>query len=417
MSNPGSPVRDACAGIGSILVADDEEQNRRLLGDILEAQGHRVTLAEDGQQALEKALADPPDIVLLDVMMPGLDGYEVCGRLRNDPRTAHVPVLMVTALKERADRLKGIQAGANDFLGKPIDAEELRLRVKNAVLLKHLYDKVQDDYARLQELEALRDNLTSMIVHDMRSPLMGISGSCEMIAMEQDTLSPAQKKFVTMGQNACRELIEMVTSLLDVSRMEAGQMPLDRGSCDIREIAQAAVESVAVLAQGQKLALTVTGDSVNSTVDRDIIRRVFVNLLGNAIRFSPEGGTIGIEILAIGETVNVVVTDQGPGIPSEYHQRIFEKFGQVESRRENKKYSTGLGLAFCKLAVEAHGGQIGVVSQTEHGSRFWFTLPASQTGADRKPNRDSPQLQHCPLRGRAGAEQPRLPLHRLPDPR
>lgn len=363
------------AGVsGRVLVADDMDENRRMLRDILEAQGHRVLLAEDGQQALEKALTDRPDVVLLDVMMPGMDGYEVCRQLRKDPRTAHIPVLMVTSLKDRADRLMGIRAGTNDFLTKPIDAEEIRLRVKNAVLTKQLYDKVQDNYARLRELEDLRDKLTHMIVHDLRSPLMAMSGSFEIILTEPERLSPDQVRFCRMGRDACLEQIEMVTSLLDISRMEARQMPLNRIPCDIRKIAEVAVESVAALATEKDLTLSVTGDSPSIHADRDMTHRIFGNLLGNAIKFSPKGGTIGVALSHNGEALQVRVTDQGKGIPPEYHQRVFEKFGQVESR----KYSSGLGLTFCKLAVEAHGGQIGLESEVGKGSTFWFTLPEKE---------------------------------------
>ncbi|MEI6149193.1 MAG: response regulator, partial [bacterium] len=140
-------------------MADDEAKNRKLFQDILEAKGYEVSFAEDGQQALEKVFAAPLDVVLLDVMMPKLDGYEVCRQLRQDSRTAHLPILMITALRDRVDRLKGIQAGANDFLTKPIDAEEIRLRVKNAIHAKRLYDRVQHALVQLKSLETLRDNL------------------------------------------------------------------------------------------------------------------------------------------------------------------------------------------------------------------------------------------------------------------
>ncbi len=151
-------------------------------------------------------------------------------------------------------------------------------------------------------------------------------------------------------------------------------MPLDRTACDIPELARAAVKSITTLANEKGLTIHVGGSPVSAIVDRDIVQRVFINLLGNAIKFSPNGGTVSIDISATGETVRVTVTDQGHGIPPEDHQRIFEKFGQVESGKRNKKYSTGLGLTFCKLAVEAHGGEIGVDSQSGQGSRFWFTL-------------------------------------------
>ncbi len=376
MSNSDAIIPTVDGRVGRILVADDEAKNRELLRDILEAQGHQVTLAEDGQQALECVLAAAPDVVLLDVMMPKIDGYEVCAQLRKDSRTAHLPILMVTALHDRADRLKGIQAGANDFLTKPIDAEEIRLRVKNALHAKRLYDRVQDDFVQLKALENMRDNLTHMIIHDMRSHLMVVSGSYEIILKEKDRLSQTQHQFITMGQNASCDLIEMVSSLLDVSRFEAGQMPLDLVSSDIRDIARVAVASVAVLAQEKALTIQVGGDGASRVVDRDILRRVFVNLLGNAVKFSPEGGIIRVDVSSVGETVRVTVTDHGHGIPPAYHKKIFEKFGQAEDRKNNTKYSTGLGLTFCKLAVEAHGGHIGVKSLVGKGSTFWFELPA-----------------------------------------
>ena len=158
------PALDSCRG--RILVADDEEKNRRLLHDILETQGHEVVLAEDGQQALEKAFAESPDVILLDVMMPKLDGYEVCSRLKKDSRSAPIPVLMITVLTARADRIKGVAAGADDFLSKPIDREELVLRVRNAVYRKRLYDELQNRCRELQAMAELRESLTSLINAD-----------------------------------------------------------------------------------------------------------------------------------------------------------------------------------------------------------------------------------------------------------
>jgi signal transduction histidine kinase len=324
---------------------------------------------------LDKALAAPPDTILLDVMMPKLDGYEVCRRLRQNPRTAHVPVLLVTALTERTDRLTGIRAGANDFLTKPIDAEDLRLRVRNAVSAKGLYDRVQENYRRLQQLEELRDGLTHMIVHDIRSPLMVAQWAFELVLGQPGALDATQKEYLTHGSKACEQMIQMVNSLLDVSRMEAGQMPLHREPCDLRELARRAAESVAVLAVDKGLSTEVSGESVSCPADRDLLHRVLVNLLGNAIQHSPRARNVRVGVSAANGVARVTVRDEGEGIPPEYHQRIFEKFGQVEARKERKKYSSGLGLTFCKLAVEAHGGRIGVESEVEQGSLFWFEVP------------------------------------------
>jgi len=360
---------------GRVLVVDDDEKNRRLLHDILEAQGHEVSVAEDGERALALALANPPDAVLLDVMMPRMDGFEVCRRLRQDVGTAHVPILMVTALVDRTSLMTGIRAGANDFLTKPVDVEELRLRVRNAVSAKHLYDRVQADRVRLEALGALRDNLTDMIVHDMRSPVLVVSMALGVLRGGADRLTPDERKFHALGEQACRELMAMVNSLLDVSRLESHEMPLDRAPHDLAAIARAAVESVAVLAREKALRFDFAGDSATVVVDRDVLGRALVNLLGNAITFSPDGDVITIRIVTADSMVRLMVTDRGPGIAPEHHQRVFEKFGQVDSRKRGAKPSSGLGLTFCKLAIEAHGGQIGVASQVGQGSTFWITLP------------------------------------------
>ncbi len=379
---------------GRILIVDDEPKNRELLHDLLEFNGYSVIEAEDGLTALELAISAKCDVILLDVIMPRMDGLEACKRLKSNPATAHIPVLMVSALTDREQRDMGIEAGANDYLTKPIDRRDVLLRVRNAVHAKHLFDKVQSDLAKLRELDILQDNLTHMIVHDMRSPLMVVAWSYDLILKEPPPLSPKQLEYITMGQHCCTELVEMVRSLLDVSRLEAGQMPLNRTPCNLRDIAEKAVESVALLSLKKKLSVTITGIPIVISADSDILHRIFVNLLGNAIKYSPDDSTITIDIRSTGQTVRTTMTDQGPGIPQDFQKKIFEKFGQVNSHQEGQVHSSGLGLTFCKLAVEAHGGSIGVVSPASSflqsspdasaptpqsaacsGSTFWILLP------------------------------------------
>ena len=358
-----------------ILAVDDQPKNIELIEALLVPHGYEIIAAASGAEALDKLAVNQIDLILLDVMMPGMDGFEVCRRIRQNPGTTHLPVLMLTALHDRSDRLAGIEAGANDFLTKPFDPTDARLRVKNAVYAKKLYDKVQGDFQRLQDLERLRDNLTHMIVHDLRSPLQGISASYEIALGHPESLSPTQLKFLTMGQNACAGLIEMVSTLLDVSRMEAGQMPVNAAPCDILEIAQVTAVSLLTLAEEKNLSLRVSGAPATVKADRELIRRVLVNLMANAITFSPDNRSVTITVSPENGGARVAVADSGYGIPEKYHRKIFEKFGQVESRKQGQKYSTGLGLTFCKLAIEAHGGAIGLESAESKGSTFWFTLP------------------------------------------
>jgi len=379
---------------GRILVVDDEPLNRELLRDLLVARGHEVVEAEDGVNAITKAGSVDCDAILLDVMMPRMDGLEACRQLKANPETAHIPVLMVTALVEREQRLQGIAAGANDYLTKPIDRQDVILRVHNAVAAKRLYDRVEAELLRVRELEALRDNLTRFIMHDMRAPLMSMMGGLQ-IMMDGFQGSGDDKQFLAMALGATQELTEMVSSLLDVSRMESRQMPLHVETCDVATLAKDAIRRIEPLTTFREVRMRAFGDSAPARVDKGLIGRVFTNLLVNAIKFSPVGSEIAVKVSRENADIRAEVSDAGPGIPPEHHDRIFEKFGQVEYRRENRKHSTGLGLAFCKLAVEAHGGRIGVESpstpfppspegtaeasmaaEAGKGSTFWFTIPA-----------------------------------------
>jgi len=363
---------------GKVLVVDDDPKNRELLRNLLEAKGHSVTEAESGQKALGTVKATRPDVVLLDVMMPGMDGFEVCRRLKGNPDTAPIPVLMVTALEERSDRITGIDAGANDFLTKPVDPQDVVLRVRNAVAAKKLYDQLQESYDRLKELEVLRDNLTHMIVHDLRSPLTGIMGFMQLVQMQAgQKLDDTESQFLGKALASCSTLLEMINSLLDVNRLEEGKMPLKPARCDLRALADEAIETLGAATEGIKLRFDRPTEEVIAHCDPEVVRRIIANLLGNAIRFTPKEGEVRLALESDPERARVSVTDSGPGIPPDYREKIFDKFGQVEAREDNRKYSTGLGLTFCKLAVEAHGGRIGLVSEVGRGSTFWFELPAA----------------------------------------
>ena len=362
-----------------ILVVDDEDRNLRLMEALLVPPGYEVGFARDGEEALRKVQETSPDVILLDVMMPKLNGFEVCRRLKSDPKTAPIPVLMVTALSEREERLRGIDAGADDFLTKPVDTHEVILRVRNAVRAKHQYDQLQQSYEELRELEELRDNLVHMIIHDMRSPLTGLLGGLELLQMEvEDQLDEGQSEDLRSALDSSRRLNGMVTSLLDISRLESGKMPLRKTVCDVSALIAEALDMLGALTRDCKVSLDLPADPLGACCDADVVRRIIVNLVGNSIKFTP-GGEVRIHASTCPEGTKVSVIDTGSGIPAEYQEKIFEKFGQVEAGTGVKRYSTGLGLTFCKLAVEAHGGRICVESELGKGSTFWFTLPDEQS--------------------------------------
>ncbi len=371
-----SRERDLPARDPHVLVVDDDPDNRMLLRELLAADDYRVSEAADGAEAIRIASARPPDVVLLDVLMPGLDGIEVCKRLKSDPATATVPVILVTAQRGRDERLAGIGAGATDFLTKPVDVADLRLRVRNAVAAKRLYDQVEQEYQQVRELERHRDNLVNMLVRDLRSPLSAIVCDLQLLQKESErVLHPDLLGCVGGAIDSARFLTRMIGSILDVNRLESGAMPLEVAESDIGEIVREARASLGPAALRIRVQLP-EDELPPVTCDRDLMRRVVTNLLENAIQHSPDDQPVEVGVQRSDGAFRVTVTDHGEGIPLDWQERIFEKFRQLESS-ECAGHGTGLGLTFCRLAIEALGGRIGVTSHEGTGSTFWLELPES----------------------------------------
>jgi two-component system, sensor histidine kinase and response regulator len=240
-------------------------------------------------------------------------------------------------------------------------------------------DQVHDKLVKLRELERLRDNLTRMLVHDMRSSLLCITGSLELIRQEWEANGKLSVDLWQMSVVAAQDAIGMCTSLLDVSRMEDGQMPIRRESCNLLTSISQAVAETQMHVDFQGLTVRVEGEATLIFSDKSLLHRILVNLLAHAIKYTPRGGGIVLRTAVLGNDVRVEVQDASRGIPREFHEKLFEKFGQVESQ-ESQSYASGLGLTFCKLVVEAQGGRIGVDSEPGKGSTFWFTLPATECG-------------------------------------
>ncbi len=368
----------------TIMVVDDTPANLKLLEEMLQGRGYRVVQFPGGAMALRAAARNPPDLILLDIMMPEMDGFEVCRRIKADESLKNIPVLFISALDGTDDKIKAFAAGGLDYVTNPFQEEEVLARVKTQldlhrqqVRIEAQMRQLQENYDHLRELEELRDNLVHMIVHDMRSPLMGILGYAELLLAElkklgQDELASDASEILTTGSG----LRDMVTLLLDISRMESNEMPLKQQTCDLREVVANAMASLGALVNDSTVLFELSAEAMVAICDPEICRRIVANLVDNAIKFTGRGGNVRVGLDRVPEGVRVTVCDSGPGIPPEYHTRIFEKFGQMEARRQDKKYSTGLGLTFCKLAVEAQGGRIGVDSEVGNGSTFWFILPA-----------------------------------------
>ncbi|MGQ4648478.1 response regulator [Lyngbya aestuarii] len=359
-----------------ILIVDDSSDNLFLVQTILEEEGYEISLAEDGRVALEQIDKSPPDLVLLDVMMPGMDGFEVTKRIRENPQLSFIPILLITAY-DQPSVVQGLDTGADDFIRKPVEVEELLARVRSLLRLKHSVDE-RDHIARQ------REDFVSRLTHDLRTPL--VAADRMLTLFQQGALGemspPMQEAIVTMARSN-RNLLAMANTLLEVYRYEAGRKNLCFSTIDVQEIAKEVVQELSPLAMEKSLSLTYDNqENVDSKIvgDRLEIHRVFTNLVGNAIKFTDAGSvTIHLSQTPVDAQPNdswlvIEVKDTGPGISPEEQKMLFERFRQGSHKRSG----SGLGLHLSKRIIETHQGTIELKSDLGQGSLFIIRFPAYQ---------------------------------------
>lgn len=377
---------------GDILVVDDRIENLELLKEMLMEDGHHVRPVTSGKMALSAIKERLPDLVLLDVGMPKMSGFEVCRTLKQEEKYAELPIIFITALQDAEDKLLAFQIGGSDYITKPFNLEEVKARVRTHLRIHRLREKLraqnrelEASHERLLKLEQLRDNLTHMIIHDLRSPLSAMVGSLRL--MQEDAASQdgrVETADLARAQSNAARLIRMVNDLLDIGRLEAEQLDLELGEVSWAELLRA----VLYLLGAEKAERVKVSVDPTTTIEGDgkLLERVLLNLLDNAFKYSPEKSPVEVSArLDKGEWV-LVVSDQGIGIPDEFKTKVFDKFGQVDARRARLP-STGLGLTFCSLAIRAHGGSIVAEDRTGGGTQMVVRLPerakarAGQTSA------------------------------------
>jgi len=371
-----------------ILIVDDEKINIDLLKAFLMSEDYHLVGALSGGEAYKIVNEKCPDLILLDVMMQGVDGFEVCKRLKQDERTKIVPIVMVTALREREYRIKGIEAGADDFLNKPVDRIELLARVKALLRIKSYHDDLLKSYQeiaekneKLYEMQKMKEGLIHMLVHDLSNPLMGLQGNLEIMSMEKQGFSETHCRAIEESLYCCGELRNMIQGQLDICRMGEVKLKAEKTPTDMTELINSIKRQFKRKLEKNKISASfpITLDMPPVSVDSSLIKRVIANLLDNAIRHTPAGGSIEIAVDFLSEkgTFRISVTDNGDGLDAKFHQKIFDKYEQAENSREGIRVGrSGLGLTFCKMAVEAHEGNIWVESEgAGKGSCFSFTLP------------------------------------------
>jgi signal transduction histidine kinase len=369
-----------------ILVADDVPANVELLFDQLHVLGFRAIPAYDGPSALRACFESKPDLCILDVSMPAGDlgcddrstGFEVCRRIKRDPRTKNIPVIFVTALNDTTDRVKAIEAGGDDFLTKPHNRLVLGARVRSLLKLKAATDALEESLRKQRELQKMRDDLMKMIVHDLKTPLTSVLATMEML-LDGDfgSLVGEQRKAVGDAESKAEDLLALINDVLEVSRIEEAELTLD-----LQPIAPAALLTeieheweVRFQQEGTHATVDVADDAPVFEADKELLKRVLNNLVQNAVTHSAQAVKIEFKARKDADGVLFTISDNGPGIPPQYHEVIFRKFERVKTQGVPRTRSSGLGLAFCKLVIDAHGGRIWVQSAEGQGSAFHFTLP------------------------------------------
>lgn len=369
-----------------VLVADDVEANVELLKDQLAPLALRIIHASDAPSALAMAMEERPDLCILDVSMPagalGVPdrdaGFEVCRRLKRDPRTARIPVIFVSALTDAADRLKAIESGGDDFLVKPHNRHVLGARVRSLLKLKGATDALEESLRRLREVQQARDDLTRMVVHDLKTPLTSMLATLEMLRDgDFGTIGDRAGRALSDVEGKAEDLLALIHNLLDVARAEEKPLVLSTEPvAPAAFLAELEYDWALRFRQEQTSAITdVSDDAPIFHADKAILKRVFSNLIQNAITHSPMPVTLRLAARREGAGILFTVADDGPGIPSEYQETIFAQFTQLSVPNAPRVFSSGLGLAFCRVALENHGGRIWVKSTEGQGSTFSMWLP------------------------------------------
>ncbi len=378
---------DLISNNNSILIVDDVAENLRVLGYLLKGNGYRVAVAGDGNTAINTAVSKPPDIILLDVSMPDMDGFAVCSVLKNNEITREIPVIFLTARTEITDLTRGFELGAVDYITKPFNQAELLSRVKTHLELRNAKETILRKNTELDkknreliQLNKSKDKFFSIIAHDLKNPFNTLIGFTEFLAQDLDKLNKSDILEIVVGlNNSANKLFELLNNLLEWSRIQTGGINMYLQDCLPGEIVE---EDIAILLQPAKnknlSVIREIRNDVRIQADRNMFRSVIQNLLYNAIKFSYSGNVI----LIYGDVYNgmyvFTVEDNGVGIEEEYIGELFKPEYKYSTPGTADEEGTGLGLILCKELVEKMGGWISVESTPGKGSKFRFAVRLSE---------------------------------------
>lgn len=356
-----------------IFIAEDVPKNLQVLCNILRKESYRISAAGNGRQALEMIPEVKPDLVLLDVMMPELNGFEVCEQMQKDSRLKDIPVIFLTAKAEAADILKGFEAGAVDYVTKPFTGAELLARVKIHLDLKFAREE-------LKELISARDKFFSIIAHDLRNPIQFLLLSSDLLYNEYDELSDEERKsYVQKFFNGTTRISALLENLLEWSRTQRGLIECKPDKLDIGEMVTNSINLLQAHAKEKDISVvSMVKPGLIAFADRNMIRTVLRNLLSNAVKFTYPGGEVIVDASIKGKFFEIVVSDNGVGMSESELGGLFKFTTPGGTLGTANEKGTGLGLLLCKEFIEQNKGTISVTSAPGKGSSFLFTLPVKE---------------------------------------
>ncbi len=378
-------ISDTGIQVPLILIVDDIPKNLQLLSSILSAEGYQIAFASNGLQALSVLETTKPDLILLDIMMPELDGYEVCKRLKENNDTKDIPVIFLTGRVETEDVIRGFKVGAVDYVTKPFNSVELLIRVKTHIELKLSKDELilknqqlHDYQTELKQLISTKDKFFSIIAHDLRGPFSGFLGLSDILMNEYDSLDKSEIVQISESMNkAAKRLFSFLENLLEWSSTQTGRLEIHKSNLDISYVADKVISLLSTSANDKDIVLS---NKINQNTyiiaDGNVVQTILRNLISNAIKFTKNNGSVNVTAKEYDENqVLISVIDNGVGMSEDVIEKIFKLDLKHSTPGTNNESGTGLGIVLCKELVNKSDGELFVKSEVGVGTTFSFTLP------------------------------------------
>ena len=364
-----------------ILIVDDVMSNVLLLKVLLTNEKFAIATASNGRQALEQVEKENPDLVLLDVMMPDMSGFEVAQHLKSNPNTADIPIIFLTALNSTADIVKGFQVGANDFISKPFNKEELIIRVTHQISLVAAKRLILSKTEELQRTIAGRDKLYSVIAHDLRSPMGSIKMVLHMLILNlpSEKIGAEMYELLTMANQTTEDVFSLLDNLLKWTKSQIGKLNVVYQDVDLVEVTDGVIEIFSMVASLKKIKIReMKPEKMMVNADIDMLKTVVRNLLSNAIKFSKENSEVLVKMEEVDGMAVVSVQDHGCGISEEGQKKLLHTDTHFSTFGTNNEEGSGLGLLLCKDFVVKNGGKLWFTSKEGKGSIFSFSIPVKK---------------------------------------